>query len=78
MIDIMYFSIISLSLSLSLSWYIFQGGLVYAKREIAPKDAKKNVPTVQYNDCRVLQQDDIDGLPFALPLQKFHFFLNIL
>jgi hypothetical protein len=37
------------------------------------------VPTVQYNDCRVLQQGDIDGLPFALPLQKIpFFFLNIL
>lgn len=46
---------------------------VYAKREIAPKDAKKNVPTVQYNDCRVLV-GDIDGLPFALPLQKIPFF----
>lgn len=40
MTDIMYFSIISLSRSLSLSNPL-QGGLVYAKREIAPKDAKK-------------------------------------
>lgn len=39
MTDIMYFSIIFFSLSFSR--YIFQGGLVYAKREIAPKDAKK-------------------------------------
>lgn len=38
MTDIMYFSIMSLSLSLSNP---LQGGLVYAKREIAPKDAKK-------------------------------------
>lgn len=64
------------SVSLGLNFRVVR--LVYAKREIAPKDAKKkkkkNVPTVQYNDCRVLQRGDIDGLPFALPLQNFHFF----
>jgi len=44
MTDIMYFSIIPLSHPLSLSLSLsnpLQGGLVYAKREIAPKDAKK-------------------------------------
>lgn len=50
---------------------------VYAKREIAPKDAKKNMPTVQYTTIVVCEWATLMDCHLRFPFKNFIFFIYL-